>query len=44
MLSNLGQIPEEGQACQIDDMTLTAHKVVMHRIELIELLLVAPKT
>jgi putative hemolysin len=37
MLSSLGQIPEEGQSCRIDDMTLTAHKVVMHRIELIEL-------
>jgi putative hemolysin len=37
MLSKLGQIPEEGQSCRIDNMTLTAHKVVMHRIELIEL-------
>lgn len=39
MLAHLGQIPEEGQRCEIEDMTLVAHKVVMHRIELIELLL-----
>lgn len=39
MLSHLGQIPAEGQRCEIEHMTLTAHKVVMHRIELIELLL-----
>lgn len=44
MLSNLGQIPDEGQSCQIEDMTLAAHKVVMHRIELIELLFPAAKT
>lgn len=37
MLSRLGNIPEEGQSCQVDDMTLTAHKVVMHRIQMIEL-------
>lgn len=37
MLSRLGSIPDEGQSCQVDDMTLTAHKVVMHRIEMIEL-------
>lgn len=37
MLSRLGNIPEEGQSCQVDDITLTAHKVVMHRIEMIEL-------
>jgi putative hemolysin len=37
LLSRLGRIPEEGQSCQVEDMILSAHKVVMHRIELIEL-------
>ncbi|MFA6686272.1 MAG: transporter associated domain-containing protein, partial [Desulfuromonas sp.] len=44
MLSHLGQIPEEGQSCQIENITLTAHKVVMHRIEMIEMLLPTPST
>ncbi len=39
LLRTLGAIPQEGESCQVDDVTLIVRKVVDRRVEAIEMLL-----
>jgi magnesium and cobalt exporter, CNNM family len=39
LLRTLGTIPQEGESCQVDGVTLTVRKVVDRRVEAIEMLL-----
>ncbi len=39
LLRTLGMIPQEGESCQVDGVTLTVRKVVDRRVEAIEMLL-----